>query len=379
MSLIKLIAARAEKFEAMESLVKNNPTMDETVKAQYNQTKQEFDALSRDIDISKAKGDMDSFKEEGVLPAATARAIATPEYKKGFNAYITGAELGDFRATMTVGVDADGGYIVPETYQKTVLQKLITFSRTRSISTVYATESTKNIPVEGDAPAFTWIDEGNDYGVTDSKFGNKQIGAWKLGGIIKVSEELLQDNMIDFDAYMSGQIAIGIDKAEAPAFCSGDGTKKPYGYSTGLVATTETTTAAVNAITEDEISSIFYALGEAYRQRATWRFNSKTLKKIRAIENGNGQKVFKDEIKNGTLEGRPYIIDENMPDMGASAKFLVFGDFTFYHIADRGDMSIQRLNEKYADQGMVGFKVRVRVDAKRMIDEAFVVGQNAAA
>lgn len=376
-NLIKLIAARKEKFDEMQALVNDNPTMDDAKKVEYDTVKAEFDGFSRQIDMAKAQENMNSYEDDGILPAATARAIATSEYKNGFNAYVTGAEMSDYRASMKVGVDADGGYLVPETYQRTVLTKLHTLSRTRSISTVYATESTKNIPVEGDAPTFTWIDEGEKYGVTKAGFGIEKIGAWKLGGIIKVSEELLQDNMIDFDSYMATQIAIGIDKAEAPAFCTGDGSSKPKGYMTGLAAVIDTTTASSSAITEDEISSIYYALSEAYRQRATWRFSSKTAKKLRAIENAKGDKIFKEEMKAGTLEGRPYVIDENIPNMGSGNKFLVFGDFTFYHIADRGDMSIQRLDEKYADEGMVGFKVRVRVDAKRMLNEAFVVGQNA--
>ena len=377
MSLIKLIAARAEKFEAMESLVKNNPTMDETVKAQYNQTRQEFEALSRDIDIAKAKGDMDSLNPDSILPPATAKAVATQDYRNGFDAYISGAEMQDFRAAMTEGTAEDGGYVVPETYQQTVLQKLNTLSQTRSISNVLTTTSTKNVPVEGDAPTFAWIDEGNDYGETQSSLGNKQIKAWKLGGIIKVSDELLQDNMISFEQYMAGQIAKGIDKAEAPAFCSGDGINKPTGYITSLTATTDTTTASATAITAGEVAKIYYALPEAYRKRATWRMNTKSLQAIRELNDGNGFYFYRDEIKNGTIEGRPIVIDDNLPVMATGVKFLVFGDFSFYQIADRGVMEIRRMNEAFATKGLVGFRVTVRVDAKRMLDEAFVVAQNA--
>jgi HK97 family phage major capsid protein len=279
---------------------------------------------------------------------------------------------------MTEGVSEDGGYIVPVTYQDTVLEKLNTLSRTRSISNVLATTSTRNVPVEGDAPTFAWIDEGAAYGETKSTFGNKQINAYKLGGIIKVSDELLNDSMISFEAYMSNQIAKGIDKAEAPAFCLGDGNKKPTGYATGLVATADTTTAATAAITGAEIAKIYYALPEAYRARATWRMNTKSLQKIRELNDGNGVYFYKDEIKNSmTIEGRPVVIDDNLPDMATGAKFLVFGDFNYYQIGDRGTMEIRRLNEKYADNGLVGFRVTVRVDAKRMLDEAFVVAKNA--
>lgn len=375
--LIKLVAARAEKFKEMNTLVQENPTMDDTVKAKYDGLKNDFDDIDRKIDIAKAQENMDAFDMNTILPVASKKAIATQDYRNGFDAYVAGFEITEFKAAMTEGTAADGGYIVPETYQTTVLEKLNTLSQTRAISNVLATTSTKNVPVEGDAPTFAWIDEAGAYGETKSTFANKQLKAWKLGGIIKVSDELLQDNMISFAEYMAGQIAKGIDKAEAPAFCTGDGSNKPSGYVTSLTATADTTTTAIAAITAAEVAKIYYALPEAYRKRATWRLHTKTLQAIRELNDGNGGYFYKDEIKNGMIEGRPYVIDDNLPEMATGAKFLVFGDFNFYQIADRGEMEIRRMNEAYAGNGLVGFRVTVRVDAKRMVDEAFVVAQNA--
>lgn len=376
MNLQELIAARAEKFKEIKALSDANPQMDEETEKKYNALNNEFKALSRKIEIATTenglKAQVDDVVSDGINP------LATIDYRNGFDKYIAGQEFADFKAAMTEGTAEDGGYTVPITYQNTVLEKLNTLSRTRSISNVLSTTSTRNVPVEGDAPTFTWVDEQGTYGETKSTFGNKQINAHKLGGIIKVSDELLNDTAINFEAYMANQIAKGVDKAEAPAFCNGDGVKKPIGYVTNLTATTDTTTAATNAITAGEVESIYYALPEAYRARATWRMNTRTLKKIRGLNDGNGVYFYREEIKSTmTIEGKPVVIDESLPDMATGAKFLVFGDFNYYQIADRGAMEIRRLNEKYSDTGMVGFRVTVRVDAKRMLDEAFVVAQNA--
>jgi len=371
----QLIEARAEKLKEMKALNASNPQMSEDVEKQYNSLDKEFKNLSREIELLDVENSLKGTTD--TVFAVADNKLATAEYRNGFDKYIAGADLSDFKAAMTVGTSADGGYVVPQTYQETVLEKLNTLSSTRSISNVLATTSTKNIPVEGDAPTFAWIEETGAYGETKSTFANQQLKAWKLGGIIKVSDELLKDTMIQFEAYMANQIAKGIDKAEAPAFCTGDGTNKPTGYVTGLTATADTTTAATSAITGAEMAKIYYALPEAYRTRATWRMNTKTLQAIRELNDGNGVYFYKDEIKNGTIEGRPFKIDENLPNMATGAKFLVFGDFSFYQIADRGDMEIARLNETYAANGLVGFRVTVRVDAKRMLDEAFVVAQNA--
>lgn len=376
MNLQEMILARAEKFKEMKALNDANPKMDAATEAKYTALADEVKSLTRNIDLVATENGFKNQVDEPII--AGVNAIATMEYRNGFDKYIAGQEFADFKASMTEGVAEDGGYTVPQTYQNTVLEKLNTLSRTRSISNVISTTSTRNVPVEGDAPTFEWIDETGTYGETKSTFGNKQINAYKLGGIIKVSDELLNDTAISFEAYMANQIAKGVDKAEAPAFCNGDGNKKPIGYATGLVATTETTTASASAITASEVESIYYALGEAYRARATWRMNTRTLKKIRGLNDGAGTYFYKEEIKSSmTIEGKPVVIDENLPDMATGAKFLVFGDFNYYQIADRGAMEIRRLNEKYSDTGMVGFRVTVRVDAKRMLDEAFVVAKNA--
>lgn len=354
----------------------------------------EFIALEKDydaIDTSIKREDKLSAHEKilkeptttPMISAAAATALSntdSDDYKTAFDAYLAGGDLNEFKAAMTVGVDADGGFLVPETYLKQVIMRLNTLGRTRSISNVLTTQSTVNIPVEGDSPTFAWIDEGAAYGETKATLGQEQIKAWKLGGIIKVSEELLQDSMINFDAYMSGQIAKGIDKAESPAFAVGDGVSKPKGYAFAATVGADSTTAAVASVTADELIDIYYDLKEEYRKTSTWRMTDKTEKAIRKLKDGDGNYLYAPGLTAGetsTLLGRPIVIDNSMQELGIGNKFIVLGDFKNYQIADRGQMSIQRLNELYAVNGMVGFKVYKRVDAKPTLAEAFNAGQNA--
>lgn len=367
-----------KELNAKETLTDGDVTHFEALEAQMNKLDREIMVMKNEFKLS-----MDEDLPLGVSAKdeVIERAVATVDYRNAFDQYLVG-DFSEVKNEMTVGTDADGGFIVPESYQRTVIEKLNSLGRTRGISNVMTTDSTLNIPIEGDTPTFAWIDETGTYGETKSTFGNKQIKAYKLGGIIKVSEELLQDNMINFDAYMAGQIAKGIDKAEAPAFATGNGTLKPTGYSIGGTVGANSTTAAVAAITADEIIDIYYDLKEEYRANATWRMNDKTEKAIRKLKNTDGDYIYSAAMNEGerpSLLGRPIVIDNSLPDMAASAKFIVIGDFSYYHIADRGALSIQRLNELYAGTGFVGFKVKKRVDAQVSIAEAFNVGQNAAA
>jgi HK97 family phage major capsid protein len=354
---------------------------------EYEKLDKEYEALDAKIKREEKLKEREDYEAQLNSPTSSPMGngnspspTASDEYIAGFNNFIQGKDFSEYQNAMTVGVDADGGYLVPETYQTKIIQRLNSLGRTRSISNVIATSSTLNIPVEGDAPTFSWIDEGGEYGETKSTVGREQIKAWKLGGIIKVSEELLQDNMVDFDSYMGRQIALGVDKAESPAFAIGDGASKPTGYVTNAPVGDNSTTAGTDAVTADEWIDIYYDLKEEYRANAVWRMTDKTEKSVRKLKDGDGNYIYSASMQEGeraTLLGKPIVIDNNMAELGAGNKFAVIGDFQNYQIADRGQMAIQRLNELFAKNGMVGFRVTKRVDAKPTLLEAFNAGQNA--
>lgn len=380
--LEKLIALRAAALAAMTEFNEAHAEMDDSQLAEFKLLEAKFDKLNRDVKLAQAKNVLAKEVDDVIISDSTnTLSFSTAEYKSAFDNYLASKNVSEAVNAMTEGVDVDGGFTVPESYQNTVVAKLNELSATRSISSVMGTTSTTNIPTEGDAPTFAWIDENGTYGETKSTFGKVQLGAWKLGGIIKVSRELLADTAINFDSYMAGQIAKGIDKAESPAFAVGDGVKKPTGYMVTAGVGGSSTTAAVDSITADEIIDIYHDLPDAYRKNATWRMNSATYKAIDKLKDGQGNYLLT-TFSDGTMpkiKGRPVVIDDSIADLGAGNKFIVLGDFSFYQIADRGAMTIQRLDELYAGTGMVGFQVTVRLDAKVTIPEAFNAGQNAEA
>lgn len=67
---------------------------------------------------------------------------------------------------------------------------------------------------------------------------------------------------------------------------------------------------------------------------------------------------------------RPYYTSSFVPELGAGAKAMAFGDFSYYWIADRQGRSFKRLNELYATTGQVGFLASQRVDGKLILPEA---------
>lgn len=378
--LEKLIAIRVAALAAMTDFNDAHAEMNDSEIAEFESLEAKFDKSNRDVKLEQVKNVLAKEVDAVIISDSTnTLSLAAAEYTSAFDNYLAGTNFAEAINAMTKGVDADGGYVVPESYQAQVVLKLNALSATRSVSNVIQTISTRNIPTEGDAPTFAWIDESGTYGETKSTFGNKQIGAHKLGGIIKVSEELLNDTMINFDDYMAVQIARGVDKAESPAFAVGDGVKKPTGYATSAPVGTDSTTAAIDAVTADEIIDIYYDLKDEYRKNATWRMNDATLKSLDKLKDGNGNYLLTGLTEGGEirLKGKPVVVDNSMAGLGTGNKFIIIGDFSYFQIGDRGEMTIQRLNELFAGTGMVGFKVTKRVDAKVIIEEAFNAGQNA--
>ena len=376
---------RAEMLNELRAFSDAHQEMDDSQVSEYEALEAKYES----IDASIKREDAVALRETELslptsLPIVNDTLVLdtnTEAYRNGFDAFLAGRDLTEFKGSMTVGTDADGGYIVPETYMKTVLMKLNALGRTRGISNIITTESTLNIPVQLAAPTFAWVAEAGAYGDTKATFGQSTLAAYKLGGIIKVSEELLQDNMINFDAYMAGQIALGIDAAESTAFATGDGSSKPTGYAVTAATGSNSTVAATAAVTSSELIDIYYDLKEEYRNTATWRMTDMTEKAIRKLKDGEGNYLYSAGLTAGerpSLLGRPIVIDSGMAELGAGNKFIVIGDFNYYQIADRGQMAIQRLNELYAANGYIGFKVHKRVDGKVIMAEAFNSGANAA-
>ena len=242
----------------------------------------------------------------------------------------------------------------------------------------------RKIPVVATKGTAAWIDEEGAYTESDDSFGQVSIGAYKLGTMIKVSEELLNDSVFDLEGYISREFARRIGAKEEEAFFTGDGSGKPLGIlAASGGAETGITAASATAITADELIDLFYSLKAPYRRNAVWVLNDSTIKAIRKLKDSQGQYLWQPSLTAGApdlLLGKPVRTSAYMPAIAADAKTVAFGDFSYYWIADRQGRSFKRLNELYAANGQVGFLGSQRVDGKLVLSEAVkVLAQKASA
>ena len=324
--------------------------------------------------ITTKPGDMENSKKMG---------RDSGEYASAFWKQIRardGIVTPEIRNALRIGVDTEGGYLVPDEFERRLVEALEEENIFRTIAHKMNTASgDKKIPIVASKGSASWIDEGGAYPESDDAFGQVSIGAHKVGTMIKVSEELINDNVFDLEGYIAKEFGRRIGAKEEEAFFIGDGSGKPL----GILATTGgaqigVTSSLDSGIKFDEIIDLYYSLKSPYRKNATWIVNDTTIKALRKLKDGNGQYIWQPSVTAGTPDSilnRPVQTSSFMPELTAGNKSVVFGDFSYYWIADRQGRVFKRLGELYAPSGQVGFLGSQRVDGKLILPEAVKVLQ----
>lgn len=280
----------------------------------------------------------------------------------------------DISDALQIGTDSEGGFLVPDEFERTLVQALEEENVFRSLATIVQTSSgDRKIPVVATKGEASWVDEEGQIPESDDSFGQVSIAAYKLATMIKVSDELLNDNVFNLESYIATEFARRIGAKEEEAFFVGNGTGKPTGIfnATGGASDGVTTTGAT--IGFDDVMDLFYSLKSPYRKKATFVMNDSTVKALRKLKDANGIYIWQPSVKEGTPDtilNRPVVTSAYVPSLEAGKKAIALGDFKYYWIADRQGRSFKRLNELFAATGQVGFLGSQRVDGKLILPEA---------
>lgn len=295
---------------------------------------------------------------------------ASDEYREDFENLLRGRGL--VHNVLSEGVQADGGYLVPEEFERRIVTGLDEANVIRSLAKVITTNAERKIPVAATHSVANWTAENGAYTESNPTFDQKSIDAFKLTDLVKVSIELLQDSAFDLDSYIAGEFARAFGIAEEEAFCVGTGTGQPTGIFTKNGGEVGVTAAGATAITADELISLVYALKSPYRRNASFLMNDATVSMIRKLKDNNGAYMWQPSMQAGEpdrLLGYSLYTSPYVPVVKADALTVAFGDFKNYWIADRSGRTVQRLNELYSTNGQVGFVATERVDGKVILPE----------
>lgn len=387
-NVLELIEKRNKAWEGAKAFLESKRDGEELISEEdaktYDEMEQKVKAYGYEIERLQRMESMDNEMNQPMNSAIVTkpsseerkedkkRGRASDEYRKDMLRAIR-SNFKQVTDILQEGVDTDGGYLVPEEYDRRLIDVLNENNIMRTLGTRITTSGLHRITLTATKPAALWVEEGGKIPFADATFGQITIDAFKLAVGIKVTNELLYDSVFPLENYIIEQFGKALGNAEEDAFLNGDGNKKPLGLFSkdgGAISDVTTTGASISA---DDIINLIYALSRPYRQNAKFIMNDSTISNIRKLKDGNGNYMWQPSIKEGEpdrLLGYPIYTSPYAPVLAAGKPVIAFGDFSYYNIADRGTRSIQELSELYAETDTTGFIAKERVDGKLILPEA---------
>lgn len=314
------------------------------------------------------------------------------QYTKAFCNYLrkgmdAGLEAMELKA-LSVGTDADGGYLVTPTMSANIVKTVADNSPMRSLASIETISSDAlEIIQDYDAAASGWTTEAG--AVSDSttpQIAKKTIPVFELYAQPKATQKLIDDSAVDIEAWLSEKVSDSFLAKENAAFISGNGTSQPKGILTYAAGTSfgqieQVVSGAAGAVTADGIVELFYALKEEYAQRASFLMNRSVVQSVRLLkETTTDQYLWQPGLAAGapdTLFGVPVVQAADMPVAAANSLSIAVADFArAYQIVDR--IGIRVLRDPYTEKPFVKFYTTKRVGGDVVNFEAIKIQKLAA-
>lgn len=381
MTILELREKRNTAWDAAKAFLESHRTENGTLTAEddatYSKMEQHIADLGKEISRLERQEAMEAELSKPVTTPLTSKPSSdmqksskTGRASDAYKAGMLTALRTNFRKVSDVlqeGVDADGGYLVPEEYDRRLIKTLKDGNIMRHLGHTITTSGEHKINIAATEPAAAWIEEGGALQFSDASFSQILLDAHKLHVAIKVTEELLYDNAFNLENYIIEEFGKALSNAEEDAFLNGTGVGQPLGLfaATGGGQIAGTLTAALKA---DDLFDLVYALKRPYRKNAAFIMNDRTVAMVRKFKDSNGAYIWQPSYQAGEPDkilGYNVYTSEYAPENA-----IAFGDYSYYNIGDRGTRSFKQLTELFAGNGMIGYVAKERVDGKLILPEA---------
>jgi HK97 family phage major capsid protein len=367
-AIAKTLHARVEK-----------PTWTADDQADYDAKMSEIDQIDARISRITALNEKivsDALEDRAL--EATARAVRDnggdpksvfQKWLRGGEAALNAADRASIQNTMSTTTGSEGGFTVATEVARSVLDVLRQHGGMRRVANVIQTEggNTINFPTsDGTTEVGEIVAENTQAAVQNLVFGSRALATFKYSSrSVAVPIELLQDSSIDVEALVRTRLATRIARITNQHFTTGTGTGQPQGIVPGVSVGVTGATGQATSVTYDSLVNLQHSVDPAYRELGNERFmfNDQTLREIRKIKDSQNRPIFVPGYEMGvpggvpdTLLGSPVVINQDVANMAANARSILFGDFSFYTIRDVMEVTMFRFTDSaYATRGQVGF------------------------
>lgn len=266
-----------------------------------------------------------------------------------------------------------GGYTVPDDMMQALEVAMKEFGGMYQVADVIRTDRGSDLPwptVNDTGNKGALLGENTQVSAQDFTFGQLVLQAYKYSSkIVLVSTELLQDSAVNIPEIVGSGLGERLGRIHNEHFTTGTGSSQPNGIVTA--STLGKTGASTTAVAYDDFVDLLHSVDPAYRMNSRWMFADATLKSVRKIKvpqySGDtaGQPLWQPGLAAGepdTILGYPYTVNQDMPTMEASAKSILFGALGKYKVRQVREVTLMRLDERYADYHQVAFLAFSRAD-----------------
>ncbi|GJE29507.1 phage major capsid protein [Methylobacterium organophilum] len=315
-------------------------------------------------------------------PEGTRRVAGASEHKAAFDLYMRAGESAGLKRleekALSAGSGPDGGYLVPSMVEREVLRRLATISPIRAIASVRVISGGQyKRAFSATGPAAGWVAETAPRPQTDSPpLTELNFPAMELYAMPAATQTLLDDAVVDIDAWLAEEIETVFAEQESVAFVTGSGSGRPKGFlaydtvansawvpgKLGFVAT-GANGAFPASNPSDVLFDLVYALRAGFRQGASFVMNRRVQSTIRKFKDADGNYLWQPPLaadRAATLMGFPVAEAEAMPDLATGSLSVAFGDFRRgYLVVDR--TGLRTLRDPYSAKPYVLFYTTKRV------------------
>lgn len=392
--LKKLYDERAKAWEQAQDIRSRSEreNLDAETSETWTRALEDVDRLSREIEQHERTARMESLDLRGAPAPEPEQRTAEQQqqdlgahYERAFGDMIRrgagrlspadqdvlerGYEAFEGRA-QAAGVDAAGGYTVPEGFRNKMVEGMKAYGGLLSIVEVINTSTGARLPWptnDDTANEGALLSENTQVTEQDLTFGQDELNAYTYTSkMVRVSLQLLQDSAFNLDSWLPSKLGVRIGRAVAGHLATGTGSAQPQGV-VNFAAGKTGAAGQLTTVTYDDLIDLEHSVDVAYRGSAQYALNDLSVAMIRKLKDSQNRPLWVPSLQVGvpsTINGRAYTVDNKLPAPGASNKSIFFGDFRSGVVA-RNVLGTQvlRLAERYADYLQVGFLGFSRWDA----------------
>lgn len=362
----QLIEKRNALIEEMEKMVEACETETRAFNEEENKRYEEITKELNDLDATlKAADELDEKRSYQPIEKPDETKDRAELEERAFESYIRGTLDLETRADVNL-TKSDNGAVIPSSIANKIIEKVKEMSPLFAMATHYNVGGTLTIPSYDESTQKITMAYATEFATIDStsgKFTSISLTGFLAGARSLVSKSLVNNSQFDLVPFVVRKMAEAAAYWIENQLINGT-TSKIEGLSKVAASVTA---ASATAVTADELIDLQETIPDVYQGGCIWVMSKATRTAIRKLKDGqNNYLLNKDATSRWgyTLFGKDVYISDNMPDMAAGKRAILYLDPTGLAVKMTETPSVEVLREKYADQHAIGVICWMELDSK---------------